>query len=127
MIIILRHYLHFINNYFYQLFLPGEFWKILYYIFVCIRECGSHYSSYHTKSSVKSRLVLVHIKHDFKIDPMISLYSTNVTSLGSSLTVNPLSVNLPTNCLSEFDHFVGLALKGLINLGSWPFLTFRRM
>ena len=22
--------------------------------------------------------------------------------------------NLPTNCLSVFDHFVGLALKGLI-------------
>ena len=29
---------------------------------------------------------------------------------------NPLSANptkLPTNCLSAFDHFVGLALKGL--------------
>ena len=29
---------------------------------------------------------------------------------------NPLSTNptnLPTNCLSVFDHFVGLALKGL--------------
>ena len=24
---------------------------------------------------------------------------------------------LPTNCLSVFDHFVGLALKGLINSG----------
>ena len=26
---------------------------------------------------------------------------------------NPLSANLPTNCLSVFDHFVGLALNGL--------------
>ena len=46
----------------------------------------------------------------------------------SVLDVNPLSTNptkrsntlkqfvgkLPTNCLSVFDHFVGLALKGLI-------------
>ena len=28
---------------------------------------------------------------------------------------HPLSANLPTNCLSGFDHFVGLALKGLID------------
>ena len=26
---------------------------------------------------------------------------------------------LPTNCLSVFDHFVGLALKGLIKLDIW--------
>ena len=26
---------------------------------------------------------------------------------------------LPTNCLSVFDHFVGLALKGLIKYGPW--------
>ena len=45
-----------------------------------------------------------------------------------SVSFNPLSANptkwsntlkqfvgkLPTNCLSVFDHFVGLALKGLI-------------
>ena len=47
-----------------------------------------------------------------------------------SKQINPLSANppewssirkqfvgkLPTNCLSVFDHFVGLALKGLICL-----------
>ena len=27
--------------------------------------------------------------------------------------LNLLSANLSTNCLSVFDHFVGLALKGL--------------
>ena len=41
---------------------------------------------------------------------------------------NPLSVNpkkwsntrnLPTNCLSVFDHFVKLALKGLIQTASY--------
>ena len=46
---------------------------------------------------------------------------------GTLLFINPLSANftkwsntikqfvgnLPTNCLSVFDHFVGLALKGL--------------
>ena len=43
----------------------------------------------------------------------------------SSTALNPFSVNLtklvgcyPTSCLSVFDHFVVLALKGL-NVGSW--------
>ena len=38
--------------------------------------------------------------------------------LTSAATLNPLSAN-PTkwsNCLSVFDHFVGLVLKGLRNL-----------
>ena len=26
---------------------------------------------------------------------------------------------LPTNCLSVFDHFVGMAVKGLITKGNW--------
>ena len=32
---------------------------------------------------------------------------------------NSLAVVLPTNCLSVFDHFVGLALKGLILEVKW--------
>ena len=32
-----------------------------------------------------------------------------------SNTLKQFVDNLPTNCLSVFDHFVGLALKGLIN------------
>ena len=58
------------------------------------------------------------------------------------LFFNPLSANftkwsntrkqflgkLPTNCLSVFDHFVGLALKGLINIfcraSSLMYITF---
>ena len=49
-------------------------------------------------------------------------------TIASTTHLNPLSANftkwsnklnqfidkLPTNCLSVFDHFVGLALKGLI-------------
>ena len=31
-----------------------------------------------------------------------------------SRTLKQFVDNLPTNCLSVFDHFVGLALKGLI-------------
>ena len=52
------------------------------------------------------------------------------SSCGRGNEVNPLSANitkwsnklkqfvgkLPTNCLSVFEHFVGLALKGLILL-----------
>ena len=38
--------------------------------------------------------------------------SANPTKCSSS--IKQLIGNLPTNCLSVFDHFVGLALKGLI-------------
>ena len=55
------------------------------------------------------------------------------TILSNNKTINPLSANptkcsntlkqfvgkLPTNCLSVFDHFVRLALKGLILLDEW--------
>ena len=34
----------------------------------------------------------------------------------SFLNISPLSASHPTNCLSVFDHFVGLALKGLTGL-----------
>ena len=51
----------------------------------------------------------------------------DLTAINDGGEINPLSVNftkwsntpkqlvgnLPTNCLSVFDHFVGLALKGL--------------
>ena len=33
-----------------------------------------------------------------------------------SHTLKKFVGNLPTNCLSVFDHFMGLAVKGLINL-----------
>ena len=33
-------------------------------------------------------------------------------------------INLPTNCLSGFDHFVILALKGLILIRFLMFLTY---
>lgn len=45
---------------------------------------GQHYSSYHTKSSVEISLFCVHIIDNFKIDPIISLQSINITPLGSS-------------------------------------------
>ena len=57
----------------------------------------------------------------------------SIKLLCASLCFNPLSANftkwpntlkqfvgqLPTNCFSVFDHFVGLALKGLIKLQAW--------
>ena len=53
---------------------------------------------------------------------------------GCAFNINPLSASitkwsntlkqifgkLPTNCLSVFDHFVGLALKGLKNVEKSP-------
>ena len=42
---------------------------------------------------------------------MSNLLSANPTK--SSNTLKQFVGNLPTDCLSVFDHFVGLALKGL--------------
>ena len=36
-----------------------------------------------------------------------------------SITLKQFVGKLPTNCLSVFDHFVGLALKGLIMISSY--------
>ena len=53
----------------------------------------------------------------------VQLYSAVVTrGVFNPISANPTKLsntmkqffgNLPTNCLSVFDHFVGLALKGL--------------
>ena len=43
---------------------------------------------------------------------MINPLSANPTKW--SYTLKQFVGNLPANCLSVFDHFVGLALKGLI-------------
>ena len=50
--------------------------------------------------------------------------SANPLSANSTKWSNTLKqfvARLPTNCLSVFDHFVGLALKGF----TWPFLNRR--
>ena len=41
-------------------------------------------------------------------------FSANITRWSN--TVKQFAGKLPTNCLSVFDHFVGLALKGLNSL-----------
>ena len=43
----------------------------------------------------------------FKVNPL----SAKITKLSN--TLKQFVDNLPTNCLSVFDNFVGLALKGL--------------
>ena len=50
-------------------------------------------------------------------------YSTTFNPLSAKLTKWPNTLKqfvgkLPTNCLSVFGHFVGLALKGSISLGT---------
>ena len=42
---------------------------------------------------------------------VLNLLSTNPTKLSN--TLKQLVGNLPTNCLSVFDHFLGLVFKGL--------------
>ena len=46
---------------------------------------------------------------------MLNPLSTNPTKWSN--TLKQFVGKLPTNCLSVFDHFVGLALKGLIIAG----------
>ena len=49
------------------------------------------------------------LKYNMVFNPL----SANFTK--GSNTLKQFVCNLPTNCLSVFDHFVGLALKGLKN------------
>ena len=48
-----------------------------------------------------------------KVVLSINPLSANPTKWSNTLKQFADSNNLPTNCLSVFDHFVGLALKGL--------------
>ena len=52
--------------------------------------------------------------------PFICDHDQNINALSANFTkwsntLKQFVGNLPTNCLSVFDHFVGLALKGLSN------------
>ena len=61
------------------------------------------------------------IAHMIIMSPVPTLVILNPLSANSakwSNTLKQLFRNLPKNCLSVFDHFVGLALKGLMNLES---------
>ena len=51
-----------------------------------------------------------YICHFLQLTPL----SANLTKWSNKL--NQFVSKLPTNCLSVFDHFVGLALKGLIRI-----------
>ena len=53
----------------------------------------------------------VSILFDRFTDTQTNPLSANPTKLSN--TLKQFVGNLPTNCLSAFDHFVGLALKGL--------------
>ena len=56
----------------------------------------------------------------FQIDAHLECchsFSKHISTPDQDLQNSPKPINLPTNCLSVFDHFVKLALKGLgINL-----------
>ena len=50
-------------------------------------------------------------------EDVLNALSANFTKWSS--TLKQFVGKLPTNCLSVFDHFVGLALKGLKRLGNY--------
>ena len=51
------------------------------------------------------------MKHFISYQRILDLLSANPTKWSN--TLKQFVVKLPTNCLSVFDHFVGLALKAL--------------
>ena len=56
-----------------------------------------------------------------KIIPDFNPLSANLAKWSD--TLNQFAGNLPTNFLSAFDHFLGLALKGLIIL-NWGYRAY---
>ena len=65
---------------------------------------------------------LIHIHTHTSLHIVFNLLSTNITKWSNTLKqfVGKLSTNkLPTNCLNVFDHFVGLAFKGLASGIFW--------
>ena len=60
------------------------------------------------KTTINSKICIT--TYAFVLDPL-EPFSANFTKCSS--TLKQFVGNLPTNCLSVFDHFVGLALKGL--------------
>ena len=54
------------------------------------------------------------IEMNWRIDKKsVNVNPTSFNPIKWSNTLKQFVEKLPTNCLSEFDHFVGLALKGL--------------
>ena len=53
-------------------------------------------------------------QNHIKVLTKLNTLSVNPTKWSN--TLKQIRRLLPTNCLSMFDHFVGLALKGLTNL-----------
>ena len=60
---------------------------------------------------------------DNELTYLLNPLSANPTKWSN--TLKQLVGNLPTNCLSVFDHFVGLALKGLKHLCGGARVHFR--
>ena len=58
------------------------------------------------------------LPHSFFVNPL----SANLIKWSN--TLKQFVGNLPANCLSVFDHFVGLALKGLIKKAYSYFIFF---
>ena len=69
------------------------------------------------------------VRHNQFFFSLTHLISFDVKPLSANFTkwLNTLKQfvgNLPTNCLSVFDHFVGLALKGLSNIAALKIFFF---
>ena len=69
---------------------------------------------FHKKSSLIN--VLQGTKHTSESNRKTSLNPLSANLTKASNTLKQIVGSLPKNCLSVFDHFVGLALKGLVTI-----------
>ena len=62
--------------------------------------------------------MIAHMIITSPVPTLVILKPLSANSTKGPNTLKQLFPNLPKNCLRVFDHFVGLALKGLMNLES---------
>ena len=62
--------------------------------------------------------MIAHMIITSPVPTLVILSPLSANSTKWSNTLKQLFPNLPKNCLSVFDHFVGLVLQGLMNLES---------
>ena len=83
-------------------------------VFLKNRKRSLAVNYFHKKSSLIN--VLQGTKHTSESNRKTSLNPLSANLTKASNTLKQIVGSLPKNCLSVFDHFVGLALKGLVTI-----------
>ena len=95
---------------------PGTFYKLLKkelnFVRKKIRELRKEFSKIFGETSWSKLSLLPPKRSLYNLRNLINPLRANFTKWSN--TIKQFVSNLPTNCLSVFDHFEELALKGLI-------------